>query len=340
MTAPNRTQIRIPVNAVNALAEQCTTIESRVISPQAAALTVRMVSPFGYILKCSGEAAVADVSFSDPTFARNMATERVKAAATPEIWAHEGWHMMKVMNSPDVVIAPTIANAIHATLPHLLDGQAKDPADLLATSTVIIYRIASNHPIDTDMLLSMGDFHARPDFKHDADTLQRAADTLTNVCRGIMLGYASRFDGDLLAYWSEAKYKLSLGASDIQLDAMQRAWYPALNLLVANMLEDIQHNLRREVSGNNLMSIHNIRYSKHILLETVALMLKHEGSGVDMPRVQALSNFLSTVFPSLTTYDHDVMAIELVGVFDRAMAEAYQYVNVGTIQSILCPNEA
>jgi len=332
----NRNQVRIPVSAVNKIVEQCSLIESRVVSPQAAALTARMVSSFGYILKCSGEAAVADVAFSDPSFARGLATDRVKHAAVGEVWAHEGWHMMKVMNMPEDVVAPTIAHAIHSTLPHLIEVNINSVEALLQPAASILYHIASGRGIDIDMLLDMGDFHARPEFKHDADDLQRVANILTDMCRGIIEGVSSQFEGSLLAYWNVAKYRFVPSASDLHQAATQSAWCPAVSLMVSSIIDDIH---RRFPDGRTAAYLNAYpKHAPHFIAENVAhLLLVAGGEFASRRRINRVYERLITTqgLQSMTQSERSEMAAEIAGAFEEELNVCTNYTRPDVLESVL-----
>ena len=335
MTA-NRNQVRIPSADVTKIVEQCSIIESRVVSPQAAALTARMVSSFGYILKCSGEAAVADASFSDPTFARGLATDRVKIAAVAEVWAHEGWHMMKVMNMPEDVVAPTIAHAIHSTLPHLIEVNINSVEALMEPAACIIYHIASGRVIDIDMLLDMGDFHARPEFKHDADDLQRVANILTDLCKGIIEGVSRQFEGSLLAYWNVAKYRFVPSASDLHQAATQSAWCPAVSLMVSSIIDDIH---RRFPDGRTAAYLNAYpKHAPHFIAENVAhLLLVAGGEFASRRRINRVYDRLLTThgLQNIAKSEPSEMAAEIASAFEEELAACNNYTRPDLLESVL-----
>lgn len=341
MTTPQkrRAQVSIPVDSVNAMVARSSVVESHIKGQLAASLVTRMITPFGYILKCSGEAAVADVTFRDTEFARNMATERLHVAATPEVWAHEGWHMMKVMNTPEANVALSIANAIHNMLPVVCPhASPNDVEALIELSTRIVYTLASGDALTTDHLIEMGDLFQRADFKHDNDTLQQAAVALTGMCRGIMQGYASQFGGDLFAYWNVSKYRVQFGRSDVMMSATYKSWYPAISLLVDNVIVSL-HGEPTAYSCEEVFL--ESAHSPYVIAQALAILLRARTEdsddvvGLSTLRMKKLRDFLHALYPQVELHEISSMAAELSSAICDELKNVTNYGRIEAIASVL-----
>lgn len=188
-----RTAVRIPVGAVNKLIERVEVHASRVPNLPAV-LTARARTHFEYVLKCSGEAAVADTSSTDDTFAIGLATERLMPKAKEEIWAHEGWMMMQTMNDVDRMVVPMLEAMVNAACaPH-----SRRFASTEAARRVFWRAVRSRN--DNTMFIHIGDL---VDTNDQSAGRQQALVVAQNVVMGVLQYFEDTYGG-ICDYWLES----------------------------------------------------------------------------------------------------------------------------------------
>lgn len=108
------TQVKVGKPVVDRIMEQATVQHQ--LFDNVPVNQARMVTSFGFCLKSFGEAAVADPKAFDKEFSDNMAKSRLLDSAGPEVWAHEGWKLMQLMNEPDYYVVPHIREIVQTVL--------------------------------------------------------------------------------------------------------------------------------------------------------------------------------------------------------------------------------
>lgn len=108
------TQVKVGKPVVDRIIEQAKILHQKF--DEVPVNQARMVTSFGFCLKSFGEAAVADPKAFDKVFSDNMAQSRLLNVVGAEVWAHEGWKLMQVMNEPDYYVVPQVREIVQTAL--------------------------------------------------------------------------------------------------------------------------------------------------------------------------------------------------------------------------------
>lgn len=239
-----RKAVRIPAAAVNKLIDRVQVHASRV-PDLPAVLTARARTHFDYVLKCSGEAAVADTSSTNDQFAIDMATERLMPKAKEEIWAHEGWMMMQTMNDVDRMVLPMLKAMVDSACSPHSRRFASDEA-----CRRVFWRAVRSR-VDGTMFIMIGDL---VDTNDQSAGRQQALVVAQNVVMGVLQYFEDTYNG-ICAYWLESLNALSRTLDPVAGTVYVQSLTASANRMINQIVERSQYVFKKHMeSGEGKLS--------------------------------------------------------------------------------------
>lgn len=250
----------------------------------------RMITSFGFCLKSFGEAAVADPKAFDKQFSDDMAQRRLLDVAAGEVWAHEGWKLMQVMNEPEQYVIPLIVDSVR----HALDLFGLTCPNV---EQAFWARINGN---SADDLRNRLEFHTRESMDVTTISSEQATSLVWRIIEAHTSHYETLYEG-ITAYWK----------NDVLCAVLPDDWHAhytrlilAQPLLIGDLLDDVHDYVAETSCSDKLLQGWVTAPSLRFL--TLALYLSTGCDRSRMAEPNALQRSLHYIAdPSAPNADHE-----------------------------------